>query len=115
MFFADFIARFLLLSFVGNPPGKSPAKSSKMFITKIPKTFLQKGRYDDDDDDDDDDDECDDDDDDECEKDNDDHDDMGCPSGLKATNRQMGEGEGEGERCSERREYSRAQKLHLPY
>ena len=27
-----------------NPPGKSPAKSSKIYTTKIPDTFLQRGR-----------------------------------------------------------------------
>ena len=27
-----------------NPPGKSPAKSSKAYTTKIPNTFLQRGR-----------------------------------------------------------------------
>ena len=39
-FFADFLAGFFLLIFVGksaqkNPPGKSPAKSSKIYTTKI--------------------------------------------------------------------------------
>ena len=39
-FFADFVAGFFLLIFVGksaqkNPPGKSPAKSSKIYTTKI--------------------------------------------------------------------------------
>ena len=39
-FFADFLAGFFLLIFVGksgqkNPPGKSPAKSSKFYTTKI--------------------------------------------------------------------------------
>ena len=49
-FFADFVAGFsLLIIFVGksaqkNPPGKSPAKSSKIYTTKIPDTFLQRGR-----------------------------------------------------------------------
>ena len=48
-FFADFVAGFFLLIFVGkraqkNPPGKSPAKSSKMCTTKVPNTFLQRGR-----------------------------------------------------------------------
>ena len=48
-FFADFLAGFFLLIFVGksaqkNPPGKSPAKSSKNYTTKIPDTFLQRGR-----------------------------------------------------------------------
>ena len=48
-FFADFVAGFFLLIFVGksaqkNPPGKSPAKSSKICTTKIPDTFLQRGR-----------------------------------------------------------------------
>ena len=47
-FFA-FLAGFFLLIFVGksaqkNPPGKSPAKSSKIYTTKIPDTFLQRGR-----------------------------------------------------------------------
>ena len=48
-FFADFLAGFFLLIFVGksaqkNPPGESPAKSSKIYTTKIPDTFLQRGR-----------------------------------------------------------------------
>ena len=48
-FFADFVAGFFLLIFVGksaqkNPPGKFPAKSSKTYTTKIPVTFLQRGR-----------------------------------------------------------------------
>ena len=39
-FFADFLAGFFLLIFVGksaqkNPPGKSPAKSSEIYTTKI--------------------------------------------------------------------------------
>ena len=39
-FFADFLAGFFLLIFVGksaqkNPPGKSPGKSSKFYTTKI--------------------------------------------------------------------------------
>ena len=39
-FFADFLAGFVLLIFVGksaqkNPPGKSPGKSSKFYTTKI--------------------------------------------------------------------------------
>ena len=39
-FFADFLAGFYLLIFVGksaqkNPPGKSPRKSSKIYTTKI--------------------------------------------------------------------------------
>ena len=39
-FFADFLAGFFLLTFVGksaqkNPPGKSPGKSSKIHTTKI--------------------------------------------------------------------------------
>ena len=39
-FFADFLAGFFLLIFVGksaqkNPPGKSPGKSSKIYTTKI--------------------------------------------------------------------------------
>ena len=39
-FFADFLAGFFLLTFVGysaqkNPPGKSPAKFSKIYTTKI--------------------------------------------------------------------------------
>ena len=46
-FFADFLAGFFLLIFVGkgaqkNPPGKSPAKSSKIYTAKIPDTFLQR-------------------------------------------------------------------------
>ena len=48
-FFADFVAGFLLLIFVGksalkNPPGKYQAKSSKIYTTKIPDTFLPRGR-----------------------------------------------------------------------
>ena len=48
-FFADFVAGFFLLIFVGksaqkNPPGKSPAKSSKIYATRIPDAFLQRGR-----------------------------------------------------------------------
>ena len=48
-FFRDFVAGLFLLIFVGkkcqkNPPGKSPAKSSKIYTTKIPDTFLQRGR-----------------------------------------------------------------------
>ena len=48
-FSADFLAGFFLLIFVGksaqkNPPGKSPAKSSKNYTTKIPDTFLQRVR-----------------------------------------------------------------------
>ena len=48
-FFVDFVAGFFLLIFVGksgqkNPPGKSPAKSSKIYTTKIPETFLQIGQ-----------------------------------------------------------------------
>ena len=48
-FFADLVAGFFLLIFVGksaqkNPPGKSPAKSSKIYTTKIPDIFLQRGR-----------------------------------------------------------------------
>ena len=40
-FFADFLAGFFLLIFVGksaekNPPGKSPGKSSKIYTTKNP-------------------------------------------------------------------------------
>ena len=47
-FFADFVAGFFLLIFEGksaqkNPPGKSPAKSSKTYTTKIPDNFLQRG------------------------------------------------------------------------
>ena len=46
---ADFLAGFFLLIFVGksaqkNPPGKSPAKSSKNYTAKIPDTVLQRGR-----------------------------------------------------------------------
>ena len=48
-FFADFVAGFFLLIFVGksaqqNPPGKSPTKSSKFYTTKIPDNFLQRGQ-----------------------------------------------------------------------
>ena len=47
-FFLDFVAGYFLLIFVRksaqkNPPGKSPAKSSKICTTKIPDTFLQRG------------------------------------------------------------------------
>ena len=47
-FFADFVAGFSLHNFVGksaqeNPPGKAAAKSSKIYATKIPDTFLQRG------------------------------------------------------------------------
>ena len=43
------ICRPIFLIFVGksaqrNPPGKSPAKSSKICTTKIPDTFLQRDR-----------------------------------------------------------------------
>ena len=57
-FFADFVAGFFLLIFVGksaqkNPPGKSPAKSSKFYTTKIlrhisadwPEQVLSKGDF----------------------------------------------------------------------
>ena len=49
IFFADFVAGFFRLIFVGksaqkNPPGKSPAKSSEIYTTKIPDTFLQSGQ-----------------------------------------------------------------------
>ena len=48
-FFADSVAGVFLLILVGesaqrNPPGKSPAKSSKTYTTKIPDNFLQRGR-----------------------------------------------------------------------
>ena len=48
-FVADFVAGFFRLFFVGesaqkNPPGKSPTKSSKVYTTKIPDTFLRRGR-----------------------------------------------------------------------
>ena len=44
-FFADFVAGFFLLIFVGksaqkNPPGKSPGKSSKIYTTKNPPTHF---------------------------------------------------------------------------
>ena len=47
-FFADFVAGIFSPHFVGksaqkNPPGKSPAKSSKFCTAKIPDTFLQRG------------------------------------------------------------------------
>ena len=50
IFFADSVAGFSLLIFQNcgekvprkNPPGKSPAKSSKIYTTKIPDTFLQR-------------------------------------------------------------------------
>ena len=47
-FFAGFVAGFFLI-FVGksaqkNPPGKSPTKSSKIYTTKIPDNFLQRGQ-----------------------------------------------------------------------
>ena len=50
IFFTDFVAGCFLLFFVGesaqkNPQKKSPAKSSKNTkTTKIPDTFLQRGR-----------------------------------------------------------------------
>ena len=41
----DFLSSFLWgKSAQKNPPGKSPAKSSKIYTTKIPDTFLQRGR-----------------------------------------------------------------------
>ena len=45
--FADFVTRFFLVVFIGksaqkNSPGRSPAKSSKIYTTKIPDTFLQR-------------------------------------------------------------------------
>ena len=48
-FFRGFCRRMFLLVFVGKrsqkiPPGKSPAKSSKIYTTKIPDIFLQRGR-----------------------------------------------------------------------
>ena len=48
-FSRGFCRRVFLLIFVGksaqkNPPGKSPAKPSKVYTTKIPDTFLQRGR-----------------------------------------------------------------------
>ena len=48
-FFADFVAGFFLLIFVGksaqkNPPGKSPGKILQNLYNKIPDTFLQRGR-----------------------------------------------------------------------
>ena len=48
-FVADFVAGYFLLIFVGksaqkNPPRKSPAKSSKIYTTKIPDNFLQRGQ-----------------------------------------------------------------------
>ena len=48
-FFADVVAGFFLLIFVGksaqkNHPEKSPAKASKIYTTKIPDTFLQRGQ-----------------------------------------------------------------------
>ena len=48
-FSADFVAGFFLLIFVGKSAQKilqekSPAKSSKIYATKIPDTFLQRGR-----------------------------------------------------------------------
>ena len=40
----DFFSSFLWeKSAQKNPPGKSPAKSSKIYTTKIPDTFLQRG------------------------------------------------------------------------
>ena len=47
-FVADFVAGFFLI-FVGKsaqktPPGNSPAKSFKIYTTKIPDTFLPRGR-----------------------------------------------------------------------
>ena len=48
-FFRGFSRRIFSPHFCGksaqkNPPGKSPAKSSKICTTKIPNTFLQRGR-----------------------------------------------------------------------
>ena len=41
----DFFSSFLWgKSAQKNPPGKSPAKSSKTYTTKIPDNFLQRGR-----------------------------------------------------------------------
>ena len=47
--FADFVTRLFRIIFVRtsaqkNPPGKSPAKSSKIYTTKIPDTSLQRGK-----------------------------------------------------------------------
>ena len=47
-FFRGFRRRILSPHFCGksaqkNPPGKSPAKSSKIYTAKIPDTFLQRG------------------------------------------------------------------------
>ena len=45
IFLADFISSFLWgKKCTENPPGKFPAKSSKIYTTKIPDTFLQTGR-----------------------------------------------------------------------
>ena len=48
-FSTGLVAGVFLFSFVGksaqkNPPGKSPAESSKIYTIKIPHTFLQRGR-----------------------------------------------------------------------
>ena len=48
-FFADFVAGFFLLIFVGksaqkNPPGKPLTKSSKIYTTKSPTHFCRGGR-----------------------------------------------------------------------
>ena len=47
-FFADFVARFFLLILWKKCPEKSsrkfPGKSSKIYTTKTPDTFLQRGR-----------------------------------------------------------------------
>ena len=47
IFFADSVAGFFLLIFVGkssqkNPQGKSPAKSSRIYTTKTPDNLLQR-------------------------------------------------------------------------
>ena len=47
-FFTDFLAGFFLLIFVGksahkNPPGKSPAKSSKIYTNKNPRHISAEG------------------------------------------------------------------------
>ena len=45
-FFRGFVAGFFLggKSAQKNPPGKSPAKASKIYTTKFPNAFLQRGR-----------------------------------------------------------------------
>ena len=43
IFSSDLFSSFLWKSAQKNPPGKSPAKSTKIYTTKIPDTFLETG------------------------------------------------------------------------